>query len=85
MDKLTFTEKFEGQDFHTWQIQMQLHLIQKDLWDVKPNSIIPTDANELAKWNIKNQKASGTIGIGLSKAYYTMWILRSQQKKFGSH
>lgn len=70
MDKLTFIEKFDGRDFHTWQIQMQLHLIEKDLWDVvKPNSVIPTDVGELAKWNVKNQKALGTIGLGLSKAY----------------
>lgn len=49
---------------------MQLHLIEKDLWDaLKLNSVIPTNANELAKWNIKDHKALGTIGLSLSKAY----------------
>lgn len=27
-------EKFEGSQFHTWQIRSQSILIEKDLWDV---------------------------------------------------
>ncbi|KAH9323768.1 hypothetical protein KI387_018407, partial [Taxus chinensis] len=93
MEKLNLIEKFEGQDFHTWQLQMQLHLIEKDLWDVvKSNSTPPTGGNELAKWNAKDQRALGTIGLGLSKAYLhhvdftksTKEIWESLNKLFGS-
>ncbi|KAH9288356.1 hypothetical protein KI387_032473, partial [Taxus chinensis] len=41
-----------------------------DLWDVvKANAIRPTTTNDLGKWNAKDQRALGTIGLGLSKAY----------------
>lgn len=85
MEKLNFIEKFKGRDFHTWQLQMQLHLIEKDLWDVKLNSVSPIDANELAKWTSKNKKALGTIDLGLLKAYLHHVDFTKLVKEIGSH
>ena len=70
MDKLTTIPKFEGPEFHTWQIKIQLLLIERDLWSIVNGTIQkPQDADEITKWMAKDQRASALIGLGLSDAY----------------
>ena len=70
MDKLSTIPKFEGPEFHTWQIKIQLLLIEKDLWDIVNGTIQkPQDADEITKWTAKDHRASALIGLGLSDAY----------------
>ena len=70
MDKLSTIPKFEGLEFHTWQIKIQLLLIEKDLWDIVNGTIQkPQDADEITNWTAKDHRASALIGLGLSDAY----------------
>lgn len=70
MDKVVTIPKFEGHEFHTWKIKVQLSLIEKDLWEIVDGTVTkPQDADAATKWMTKFCTAMTLIGLGLSDAY----------------
>ena len=59
-------EKFNGQNFSLWKMQMEDYLYQKDLYlplsrkTKKPAAMIDTE------WNILDRKALGTVRLCLA-------------------
>jgi hypothetical protein len=73
-------EKLNSDNYETWSFQMNLHLLQLDLWDfVSGTSTCPepkvsatdatliTNAKEINSWKSKDQKAYAAIGLAIEK------------------
>lgn len=66
MEYLTL-EKFNGHNFHTWKVKIQLHLMHKNLWGiVNGTKSQPTDPTQSSAWEQKKEKAKSIIGLSLS-------------------
>ena len=49
-----------GDNYGTWKVQVKMCLIKEDLWRlVNGTETAPTDANALATYNIRKDKAPG--------------------------
>lgn len=64
-------KKFKGRDFHTWQVKLQLLLIEKDLWDVIDGRTTTKSSNVdgMTKSTTKDRRAIAMISLRLSNAY----------------
>ena len=59
-------EKFNGQNFALWKMQMEDYLYQKDLYlPLSGKTKKPTTMTD-AKWNILDRKALGTVRLCLA-------------------
>jgi len=59
-------DKFNGFNFHTWKIKIQMHLMNKGVWSiVKGTEKAPSDPRLLAEWEKKEEKAKTIIGLAL--------------------
>ena len=59
-------EKFNGQNFSLWKMQMEDYLYQKDLYlPLGGKTKKPTDMDD-EKWNLLDRKALGTIRLCLA-------------------
>ncbi|KAH9312384.1 hypothetical protein KI387_027419, partial [Taxus chinensis] len=60
-------EKFNGLNFHTWKVKIQMQLMNKNIWRIvdgkEPAPLHPT---RLAEWEIRDDKAKAIIGLALS-------------------
>lgn len=63
-------EKFDGQDFGWWKLQIEDYLYQKDLYSplegMKPEAAEVDPLAESA-WKVLDRKALGVIRLGLTK------------------
>eukprot|EP01018_Ginkgo_biloba_P034981 Gb_38096 [translate_table: standard] len=60
-------EKFNGHNFHTWKVKIQMQLMNKNLWHiVNGTNVVPTEAKILIEWKSKDDKAKSIIGLALS-------------------
>jgi len=60
-------EKFNGINFYTWKVKIQMHLMNKGLWNlVKGTEKAPIDAKLLSEWEKREDRAKAIIGLGLS-------------------
>lgn len=67
MESSILFEKFNGSNFYTWKVKVQMHLMNKGLWNlVKGTEKAPTDAKLLSEWEKREDKAKAIIGLGLS-------------------
>lgn len=66
-ERFTF-EKFNGQNFHTWQIKVKMALIERDLWKVVNGSEPkPLENDDLqSKWEQKDAKAFSIIVLSIA-------------------
>jgi len=66
MDSLLM-EKFDGNNFYTWKVKVQMHLMNRGLWSiVKGTEQAPNDPRLLVEWQKKEEKAKAIIGLALS-------------------
>jgi hypothetical protein len=66
MDSLLM-EKFDGNNFYTWKVKVQMHLMNRGLWSiVKGTEQAPNDPKLLVEWKKKEEKAKAIIGLALS-------------------
>ena len=55
-----------GDNYGTWKVQVKMCLIKEDLWRlVNGTETAPTDANALAKYNIRKDKALAVIVLAV--------------------
>ena len=55
-----------GENYATWKVQVKMVLIKDDLWRiVSGDEVAPTDAGQLAKFNIRKDKALATIVLAV--------------------
>jgi hypothetical protein len=77
-------EKFNGHNFHAWKVNIQLHLMSRNLWAiVKGTEKAPTDARQLLEWEKREERTNSILGlslldsqlhlIDLSKSSTQMW------------
>ena len=61
-------EKFNGHNFHTWKVKIQLHLMIKNLWGiVKGIETEPTQPpTRVVEWKNRDNHAKSIIGLALS-------------------
>ena len=61
-------EKFNGHNFHTSKVKIQLHLMSKNLWGiVKDTEIEPTQPPaKVVEWKNRDNHAKSIIGLALS-------------------
>ena len=60
-------EKFNGFNFHTWKVKIQMHLMNKGVWIiVKGTEKAPSDPRLLVEWERKEEKDKAIIGLALS-------------------
>jgi hypothetical protein len=75
-------EKFNGINFHTWKVKIQMHLMNKGLWSiVKGNEKAPTDVKLLSEWEKKEDKAKAIIGLALSDTQLHLVDLAKSSKE----
>jgi hypothetical protein len=66
MDSLPM-DKFDGNNFHTWKVKIQMHLMNRGLWSiVKGTEQAPNDPRVLVEWQKREEKAKAIIGLALS-------------------
>ena len=58
-------EKFDGQNFQLWKMQMENYLYQKDLWQPLEGKTKKLIAMSDEDWDILDRKALGTIRLHL--------------------
>ena len=86
-------EKFNGLNFHTWKVKIQLEMMSRNLWSiVKGIEKTPTDARHLVEWEKKEERAKSILGLSLSnlqlhlidlhKSYTEIW--EELNKVFGA-
>ena len=64
-------EKFNGNNFHTWKVKFQMHLMNRGLWSiVKGTEQAPTDPKLLVEWEKKEENANFIIGLSLSDTQF---------------
>ena len=64
--------KFNGSNFHTWQIKIKCHLMKEGLWDVVHHAAPEDlDIEQVVTYvpNAKNDKAYAIILLGLGDDY----------------
>lgn len=81
MEKSHPFAKLEGHNIHTWQIKLQLFLIERDLWNIVASNMPKLHAVEAVKRTIKDHKLTTLIGLGLSDAYSHYIDLMKTSKK----
>ena len=59
-------EKFNGQNFPLWKMQMEYYLYQKHLYLPLSGKTKKPTAMTNAEWNILNRKALGTVRLCLA-------------------
>ena len=63
----TSIEKFNGLNFHTWKVKIQMQLTNKKLWGIiKGMEVESIDAKQLIEWQTRDEKAKYIIGLSLS-------------------
>ena len=86
-------QKFNGHNFHTWKVKIQLHLTSKNLWGiVKGIESEPTQPPIVVELKNRYNHAKSIIGLALSdlelhhidldKSYEKIW--EELQKLFGA-
>ena len=59
-------QKFNGHNFHTWKLKIQLHLMSKNLWGiVKGIESEPTQPRRVVELKNRDNHAKSIIGIAL--------------------
>ena len=60
-------QKFNGHNFHTWKVKIQLHLTSKNLWGiVKGIETEPTQPlARVVEWKNKDNHAKSIIGLAV--------------------
>ena len=65
MDSLPMV-KFNGNNFHTWKVKVQMHLVTRGLWSiVKGTEQDSTNPILLVEWEKKEEKDKSIIGLAL--------------------
>ena len=60
-------EKFNGLNFHTWKVKIQLQMMSRNLWSiVKGIERAPIDARQLNEWEKREERAKSILGLSLS-------------------
>ena len=61
-------EKFNGHNFHIWKVEIQLHLMSKNLWGiVKGIETEPTQPPaRVVEWKNRDNHTKSIIGLALS-------------------
>ena len=60
-------EKFNGFNFHTWKVKIQLQMMSRNLWSiVKGTERVPTDVRQLNEWEKREERAKSILGLSLS-------------------
>jgi hypothetical protein len=60
-------EKFNGPNFHTWKVKIQLQMMHKNLWGiVKGTEKEPTDPRQLIEWEKREDRAKSILGLSLA-------------------
>jgi hypothetical protein len=60
-------EKFNGHNFHTWKLKIQLQMMHKNLWGlVKGTQATPTDPKQLIEWEKMEDITKSINGLSLS-------------------
>jgi hypothetical protein len=78
-------EKFNGFNFHTWKVKIQLQMMHKNLWGiVKGTEKAPIDPKQLIEWEKREDRAKSILGLSLAdsqlhlidleKSYEEMWV-----------
>jgi hypothetical protein len=66
MENITL-EKFNGFNFHTWKLKIQLQMMHRNLWGiVKGTEKSPTDPRQLIEWENKYDRAKSILGLSLA-------------------
>jgi hypothetical protein len=66
MENITL-EKFNGFNFHTWKVKIQLQMMHRNLWGiVKGTEKAPTDPRQLIEWEKKDDRAKAILGLSLA-------------------
>ena len=66
MENITL-EKFNGFNFHTWKVKIQLQMMRRNLWGiVKGIEKAPTDPRQLIEWEKKDDRAKAILGLSLA-------------------
>lgn len=67
MDQRISFNKFDGKNFHTWQVKMRLLLTEKNLWDLVDGSKIKQeDSGDSSSLDLRDKRAAAYIGLGLA-------------------
>jgi len=60
-------ENFNGHNFHTWKVKIQLQMMNKTLWGlVNGTGKEPSDPAQLRLWQKREKKKKSIIGLSLS-------------------
>ena len=85
MDSLPL-DKFNGINFHTWKVKMQMHLMNKGLWSVvKGTEKASADAKLFDEWEKKEDMAKAIIGLGLSDDQLHLIDIGKTSKEIWEH
>jgi hypothetical protein len=75
-------EKFNGFNFHTWKVKIQMHLMNRGVWSiVKGTEKAPSDPRLLVEWEKKEEKAKAIIGLALSDTQLHLIDLEKPSKE----
>lgn len=59
-------ENFNGQNFHSWKVKVQLQMMHRNLWGiVKGIEPKPTDPKKLSDCEKKEDKSKSILGMSL--------------------
>ena len=59
-------EKFNGLNFHTWKVKIQLQMMSRNLWNiVQGMEKASTDARQLNEWEKREERAKSILGLSL--------------------
>ena len=60
----------DGDNYGTWKVQVKMCLIKEDLWRIVSGSeTAPADANALAKFNIRKDRALATVVLAIKPKF----------------
>jgi hypothetical protein len=74
-------EKFNGQNYQLWKMQMEYYLYHKDLFRIPLGRITnkPTTMKD-EEWEVLDRKALGTIWLCLQRQWLSIFQKKRQQK-----
>lgn len=75
-------EKFNGFNFHTWKVKVQLQMMHKNLWGiVKGTEKAPTDPRQLIEWEKREDRAKSILGLSLADSQLHLIDLKKSSEE----
>lgn len=63
-------DKFDGSNFHTWQVKVKFHLMREGLWGlIMKTEVKPSTRDGELQWTKRDEKAFAIIALALSDDY----------------